>query len=379
MYDIVFIGGGAAGLFSAVLAKKCGFNVAVIEKNARVGKKLLSTGNGRCNLDNLDADISAYNNSFPSTALKRFPVERVVSVFNELGLMTRLEGQLVYPYSMLASSVLDCLRNNLDGVTVLTDTVVTEIIKANSKFDLITNNGSIQAERVVLCSGSGAGGGINSTELYIKHGHSVVTPWPSLTQIPCDSASIKGLTGVRHRVKATLTCGNANMTDTGEMLFKQNALSGIVSFNLSSLMARKKADCGIIIIDFYPEYSMTELSRLVLNGAFTYSAHKNIIALILERARSNSPGDIAYSAKNYKINVTKGRDYATAQAVSGGLSTDEFNPLTMESLKTKGLYAIGEVLDVDGKCGGYNLHWAWISSLSIIDAITGNINQQTMI
>lgn len=372
MYDIVFIGGGAAGLFSAVLAKKNGFNVAVIERNARVGKKLLSTGNGRCNLDNLDADISAYNNSFPSTALKRYSVERVVSVFNELGLMTRLEGQLVYPYSMLASSVLDCLRNNLDGVTILTDTVATEIIKANSKFDLITNNGSIQAERVVLCSGSVAGGGVNSTDLYIKHGHSVVAPCPSLTQIPCDSALIKGLTGVRHRVKATLTCENASMTDTGEMLFKQNALSGIVSFNLSSLLARKKSDCGIVTIDFYPEYSMTELSQLILSGAFTYSAHKNIIALILEKARSKSPDDIAYSAKNYKINVKINRDFANAQAVSGGLSTDEFNPLTMESLKSKGLYAIGEVLDVDGKCGGYNLHWAWISALSLVDEIAGH-------
>lgn len=374
MYDIVFIGGGAAGLFSAVLAKKRGLNVAVIEKNARVGKKLLSTGNGRCNLDNLDADISVYNNSFPSTALKRFPVERVIAVFNELGLMTRLEGQLVYPYSMLASSVLDCLRNNLNGVTVLTDTVVTEIIKANNKFDLITNNGSIQAARVVLCSGSVAGGGTNSTDLYVKHGHSVVAPCPSLTQIPCDSALIKGLTGVRHRVKATLTCGNASMTDIGEMLFKQSALSGIVSFNLSSLLARNKADCGIITIDFYPEYDMTELRRLILSGAFTYSAHKNIIALIRERARSNSPDDIAHLAKNYKINVTRGRDYANAQAVCGGLCTNEFNPLTMESLKNKGLYAIGEVLDVDGKCGGYNLHWAWISSLSIIDAIAGKIN-----
>lgn len=374
MYDIVFIGGGAAGLFSAVLAKKRGLNVAVIEKNARVGKKLLSTGNGRCNLDNLDADISVYNNSFPSTALKRFPVERVIAVFNELGLMTRLEGQLVYPYSMLASSVLDCLRNNLNGVTVLTDTVVTEIIKANNKFDLITNNGSIQAARVVLCSGSVAGGGTNSTDLYVKHGHSVVAPCPSLTQIPCDSALIKGLTGVRHRVKATLTCGNASMTDIGEMLFKQSALSGIVSFNLSSLLARNKADCGIITIDFYPEYDMTELRRLILSGAFTYSAHKNIIALIRERARSNSPDDIAHLAKNYNINVTRGHDYANAQAVSGGLCTDDFNPLTMESLKNKGLYAIGEVLDVDGKCGGYNLHWAWISSLSIIDAIAGKIN-----
>lgn len=379
MYDIVFIGGGAAGLFSAVLAKKRGLNVAVIEKNARVGKKLLSTGNGRCNLDNFDADISVYNNSFPSTALKRFPVERVIAVFNELGLMTRLEGQLVYPYSMLASSVLDCLRNNLNGVIVLTDTVVTEIIKANNKFDLITNNGSIQAARVVLCSGSVAGGGTNSTDLYVKHGHSVVAPCPSLTQIPCDSALIKGLTGVRHRVKATLTCGNASMTDIGEMLFKQSALSGIVSFNLSSLLARNKAECGIITIDFYPEYDMTELSRLILSGAFTYSAHKNIIALIRERAQSNSPDDIAHSAKNYKIGVTRGRDYANAQAVSGGLCTDEFNPLTMESLKNKGLYATGEVLDVDGKCGGYNLHWAWISSLSIIDAIAGNINQHTTI
>lgn len=374
MYDIVFIGGGAAGLFSAVLAKKRGLNVAVIEKNARVGKKLLSTGNGRCNLDNLDADISVYNNSFPSTALKRFPVERVITLFNELGLMTRLEGQLVYPYSMLASSVLDCLRNNLNGVTVLTDTEATEIIKANNKFDLITNNGSMQAARVVLCSGSVAGGGTNSTDLYVKHGHSVVAPCPSLTQIPCDSALIKGLTGVRHRVKATLTCGNASMTDIGEMLFKQSALSGIVSFNLSSLLARNKADCGIITIDFYSEYDMTELRRLILSGAFTYSAHKNIIALIRERARSNSPDDIAHSAKNYKINVTRSRDYANAQAVSGGLCTDEFNPLTMESLKNKDLYAIGEVLDVDGKCGGYNLHWAWISSLSIIDAIAGKIN-----
>lgn len=375
MYDIVFIGGGAAGLFSAVLAKKRGLNVAVIERNARVGKKLLSTGNGRCNLDNLDADISAYNNSFPSTALRRFPVDCVIAEFNALGLVTRLEGRLIYPYSMLASSVLDCLRNNLEGVTVLNDTQVSDIIKANNKYEVITNSGSIQSMRVVLCSGSVAGSGYNSTDLFVKHGHSVIAPYPSLTQIPCDSTLIKGLTGVRHRVKATISCGNTSMTDIGEMLFKQNALSGIVSFNLSSLLARKKADYGIITIDFYPEYDLIALSQMIASGAFNYSAHKNIIALIQERAKSKTPEDIAYSAKNYKINVTISRDFTNAQAVSGGLCTDEFNPLTMESLKAKGLYAIGEVLDVDGKCGGYNLHWAWISSLSIIDAISGRKNK----
>lgn len=370
MYDIVMIGGGATGLFSAVLAKKRGLNVAIIERNERVGKKLLSTGNGRCNLDNLDTDISAYNNSFPSVALERYPVKRVLAEFNALGLMTRVEGQLVYPYSMIASSVLDCLRSNLDGITVLTDTKVNEIIRTNGNFELITNNGVVQSSQVILCSGSVAGGGLNSTALYVKHGHSVIESRPSLTQVPCDPSTIKGLTGVRHRVKATLFCEGASMTDTGEMLFKQNALSGIVSFNLSALLARNKANSGVMTIDFYPDYDKETLKQLINSGAFKFSAHKNIIALIIERARSNSPDDIAEVAKNYKINVTSSRDYVNAQAVSGGLSTVEFNPLTMESLKAKGLYAIGEVLDVDGKCGGYNLHWAWISAMSAIDAIT---------
>lgn len=373
MYDIVMIGGGAAGLFSAVLAKKRGLNVAIIERNERVGKKLLSTGNGRCNLDNLDADISAYNNSFPSATLERYSVERVLAEFGKLGLMTRVEGRLVYPYSMLASSVLDCLRAGLDGVRVLTDTKVNEIIKTHDYFEIITNNGVIQGAKVMLCSGSVAGGGLNSTALYAKHGHSIVESRPSLTQVPCDPASIKGLTGVRHRVRATLTCEGATMTDTGEMLFKQSALSGIVSFNLSSLLARKKADNGVLTIDFYPEYDKESLNKLIANGAFRYSAHKNIISLILGRVRSSSVDDIADVAKNYKIKVTGSRDYANAQAVSGGLNTDEFNPLTMESLKTKGLYAVGEVLDVDGKCGGYNLHWAWISAMSALDSI---INKQ---
>lgn len=373
MYDIVMIGGGAAGLFSAVLAKKRGLNVAIIERNERVGKKLLSTGNGRCNLDNLDADISAYNNSFPSATLERYSVDRVLAEFGKLGLMTRVEGRLVYPYSMLASSVLDCLRAGLDGVRVLTDTKVNEIIKTHDYFEIITNNGVIQGAKVMLCSGSVAGGGLNSTALYAKHGHSIVEPRPSLTQVPCDPASIKGLTGVRHRVRATLTCEGATMTDTGEMLFKQSALSGIVSFNLSSLLARKKADNGVLTIDFYPEYDKESLNKLIANGAFRYSAHKNIISLILGRVRSSSVDDIADVAKNYKIKVTGSRDYANAQAVSGGLNTDEFNPLTMESLKTKGLYAVGEVLDVDGKCGGYNLHFAWISAMSALDSI---INKQ---
>lgn len=370
MYDIVMIGGGATGLFSAVLAKKRGLNVAIIERNERVGKKLLSTGNGRCNLDNLDANISAYNNSFPSATLERYPVERVLGEFGKLGLMTRIEGRLVYPYSMLASSVLDCLRANLDNVTVLTDTKVNDIIQTNGDFEIVTNNGVIQSAKVMLCSGSVAGSGLNSTSLYVKHGHSVVEPRPSLTQVPCDSSLIKGLTGVRHRVKATLTCEGATMTDIGEMLFKQNALSGIVSFNLSALLARKKADSGVMSIDFYPEYDKDGLRQLITDGAFKFSAHKNIISLILNRARSNSASDIANVAKNYKINVTGSRDYVNAQAVSGGLNTDEFNPLTMESLKTKGLYAVGEVLDVDGKCGGYNLHFAWISAMSALDAIT---------
>ncbi len=390
-YDVIIIGGGAGGMFLAAQLPSS-VSVAILESNERVGKKLLATGNGKCNLTNLDMNIVHYNKpSFVESFLDRFDAHDTIASFERMGLLTKVVDKRVYPYSECASSVLDTLRSVIsrNNVDVLTSHTVNYIEKFNDRFNVsgmvkCENKPnvafSLSADNVVLATGSPATFGRDSTSLYAGLGHSVRAYTPSLVPIKTDKEPLKGLQGVR--VKAGVRVGYRY--EIGEVLFKDFGVSGIAVFNMSSELARGRARVGdMLTIDFMPEYSKAEVEEILrkrdnastvgelLRGTFHSKVQERIIWASGSSADDiavNRISAIANAIKNYRFKIEGVADASLAQVMSGGLSVDEFDDNLM-SLKAKNAYAIGEALDVDGDCGGYNLQWAFSSAKAVAVAI----------
>ena len=393
-YDVVIIGGGAGGLFLAAQLPTA-LSVAILESNDRVGKKLLATGNGKCNLTNLDMNIVHYNKpSFVEDFLDRFDAHDTIASFERMGLLTKVIDKRVYPYSECATSVLDVLRAAVErnGVDIYTAHVVNSVDTFHDAFTVsgvvrkenMPNEAfSVDADNVVLATGSPATFGKNSLSLFKAFGHTVRDFMPSLVPIRTDKEPLKGLQGVR--VKAGVRIGYRY--ETGEVLFKDFGVSGIAVFNLSSEIARGRAKAGdMLTIDFMPEYSKAEVEEILrkrdnnstvaqlLVGTF----HSKVQERIMWAAGCNANdlaaskiGAIANAVKNYRFAIEGLGDASLAQVMSGGLDTREFDENLM-SLKAKNAYAIGEALDVDGDCGGYNLQWAFSSAKAVATAIAKN-------
>ncbi len=393
-FDVIIIGGGASGLFLASQLPPS-MNVAVLESNERVGKKLLATGNGKCNLTNLDMNIVHYNKpSFVESFLDRFDAHDTIATFEKMGLITKVIDKRVYPYSECASTVLDVLRKVIERnrTQVFTSHFVNAVENFNDEFivgGVIKNDAkpnesfSYRADSVVLATGSPATFGRDSLSLYRALGHDARAMTPSLVPIKTDKEPLKGLQGVR--VKAGVRIGYRY--ETGEVLFKDFGVSGIAVFNLSSEIARGRAKIGdMLTIDFMPEYSKAEVEDILTKRNNNYTVgelllgtfHSKVQERIIWAANcdANDPaqskiGALANAIKNYKFTIEGLGDVSLAQAMSGGLNVREFDDNLM-SLKVKNAYAIGEALDVDGDSGGYNLQWAFSSAKAVATAIVKN-------
>ena len=370
-------------------------NVAVLESNERVGKKLLATGNGKCNLTNLDMNIVHYNKpSFVESFLDRFDAHDTIATFEKMGLITKVIDKRVYPYRECASTVLAVLRKAIERTRtqVFTSHYVNAVENFNDEFivgGVIKNDAkpnesfSYRADSVVLATGSPATFGRDSLSLYRALGHDARAMTPSLVPIKTDKEPLKGLQGVR--VKAGVRIGYRY--ETGEVLFKDFGVSGIAVFNLSSEIARGRAKIGdMLTIDFMPEYSKAEVEDILTKRNNNYTVgelllgtfHSKVQERIIWAANcdANDPaqskiGALANAIKNYKFTIEGLGDVSLAQAMSGGLNVREFDDNLM-SLKVKNAYAIGEALDVDGDSGGYNLQWAFSSAKAVATAIVKN-------
>lgn len=393
-FDVIIIGGGAGGLFLATQLPGR-LRVAILESNDRVGKKLLATGNGKCNLTNLDMNIVHYNKpGAVEEILDRFGATDTISAFERMGLITKVVDKRVYPYSECASTVLDVLRKAIDrsGVRIFTSHFVNFIESFNDTFnvsgivkrdDKQNESFKFSADNIVLATGSPATFGRDSTSLYTSLGHTVRPMTPSLVPIKTEKEPIRGLQGVR--VKAGVRIGYRY--EVGELLFKDFGLSGIAVFNLSGEIARGRAHAGdIISIDFMPEYSRAEVEDILrrrdrggsvgelLIGTFHSRVQERIIDMAGCAADDKAApgiGAIAGAIKNFKLTIEGLGDASLAQVMSGGLNPREFDENLM-SLKAKGAYAIGEALDIDGDSGGYNLQWAFASAKAVAGAIARN-------
>lgn len=370
MYDLCVIGGGASGILASILANKRNLKVCLIEANDRVGKKLLATGNGKCNLSNADIDVKYYNTDKINGILKAFGSSECVELFNELGLYTRVKSGRIYPFSEMSSSVLNVLIANLKGVEIKLNTVCREINPISGGYEIITASGSLRCKNVCVATGSNASFGRSSLGLLGNLGHKIISPFPSLCPITVvDTDKIKGLQGVRTAAKLTLIADEKIIySERGELMFKKDSLSGIVAFGIMAKMSRLRLKNAVISIDFLYELSAEEYKKVISdnnlfeNGLF----HKNLVALLKTYGKD--------SVRDYKIRVKANNDLSQAQVVSGGYDLNQFDLNTMQSLLHKGCYAIGEAVDVDGDCGGYNLHWAWASAVAMINGILGERN-----
>lgn len=368
MRDVIIIGGGFSGLVAGIMLARKGKTITIIEKNDRIGKKILATGNGKCNLASVGEVKGKYNNDFPFYAIEKYGLEDEKEFFMSIGVPLRERDGRVYPYSEDAGTVLNALRREIEklNVEVVTGEEVTSI---ESGFLI---NKKYRAKKVILATGSNATMGSFSADLINKFGHKIIAPNPALVPILTAPEVVKGLRGIRARMGLTLTIdGNVTRQVIDEVLFKDNGISGTATFNLSVALARaRKYNSARVKIDFMPEYSLEEVIELIkksggINGFF----HKEIVTCLQRVSKEGSAYSLAYAIKNYDLGEVKLGAITLAQVVSGGLDTEQFDNVTLESKLINGLYATGEVLDVDGECGGYNLMWAYASARLVGDTI----------
>lgn len=389
---IGIIGGGASGMAAALAAAE-NENVQVIlmERQARVGKKLSATGNGRCNLSNLHAMEGGYygdNAAFADFALKHFDVNNTLDWFGKLGLYTVAEESgRVYPYSDQANSVVDVLRFALEkpNIQVLTGFEVIKVKKTADGFRIDSTEESIFVDKLIIACGGLAGiklgGSMAGYKLLRSFGHKCTKLRPTLVQLKSDWKGCASLKGVRANCHAEiLRDSQLHAESTGEMQFTEYGLSGPVIFEVSRDACQGSGE-WICRLDFLPDLSVDELTRMLSRrrdtswkseDLFTGILHNRLGRVLTQAAgisgyvpiaqlEEGEFAAVAKAAKSFEVALTEPMGMDSAQVTAGGIVTAEFNPETMESRLVPGLYACGEVLDIDGYCGGYNLQWAWSS------------------
>jgi len=392
--EIAVIGGGASGLMAAITAKKSGKEVIILERKDRILKKVLITGNGRCNITNVNANISNYfgkNISSVENILNRFTPQDTMDFFNELGIVCNEENRgKVYPLSGQASSVVDALRFEAEklGIKIETEFYVRKIEKDGFKFKIYSEDKKkIEAGRVILAAGGQSypelGSNGSGFELAKELGHSVTKLSPSIVQLKTEKYQVKGLQGIKTDVAVTAYGDNKKIcTYDGELLFTDYGISGNVVFNISFVMPLYKN--VEFEIDFMEKFDYNELyemlkerkrilSHLTMENYFNGMINKKLgqflskvsgIEKLSKPVKDLNDSDIRKLCtvlKKYRVKILETTGFKNAQVTAGGVSLDEVNIETLESKIVKGLYFSGEVLDVYGECGGFNLQWAWAS------------------
>ncbi len=390
MNRIAVIGGGAAGMAAAVAAAEYGAYVTIFEANDKLGKKILATGNGRCNLSNINASIEHYhgqNADFAANALTEFDVSYTINKFAEMGVLTKIEDKgKIYPYCGNASAVSEALRERIKalGIEVKYNFEVKDIIKKKDGFMLVSyKNEREKASAVIITTGGKASPSSGSKgsgyQLLEKFGHTVTELKPSLVQIKTEPETVKKLKGIK--INARVRIGN--ISDDGEVLFTDYGLSGPPIFYLSAYIDNQSE----LSLDFMPEYSKAQTEEILkqkrkncsdmfLESFMSGIINKKLGQLILKQAgaaplsrTAKSLNDteiekIARIIKCRKFKIDGTMSWNNAQVTKGGVKTNEFDADTMQSRLINGIFAAGEILDIDGDCGGYNLQWAWSSGFA---------------
>lgn len=391
---IAIIGGGASGMAAALAASENSNNrVILLERQARVGRKLQATGNGRCNLTNENAGVIGYHGddpAFSQAALFQFPPEQILRWFRSLGLYTVTEpGGRVYPYSDQANSVVDVLRLRLQkpNIQLITGCEITRIRREAEGFAVEWVEDKLICDKVIVACGGLAGtklgGSMSGYKLLRSMGHHCTRLRPALVQLKSGWNGCVSLKGVRANCHAAIYHGgNLFAESTGELQFTEYGLSGPVIFEISRDVCQAPGD-WICRLDFLPDMTQEELLQELYNRRDRQIPVEDLLTGILHNRlgrvlcsavgiRGQKCADevteeeyvaLCAAVKSFEVSLTDTMGMDSAQVTAGGIITDEFDPSTMESKLVPRLYACGEVLDVDGDCGGYNLQWAWSSGL----------------
>lgn len=395
MGGVYIVGGGAAGLFAAIWAAKRNKKITVLEHKDKPGKKILATGNGKCNYTNLIQKSECYrsdNPSFPQAVLKEFDVSRTIEFFQEIGVYPHERNGYLYPNSGQAASVLEVLLLEAERLKVRIECGI-HVQRVDKSLKIYTDKGEYQADSVLLAAGGMANTALGSDgsgfALAKALGHRILTPLPALVQLRSKDKYFKTLSGVRTEAKVCLYSGKKLLAEEkGEVLFADYGISGIPVMQVSryaakALSERKEA---MLVLDFFPFLSKEELADILtdrlkrnptetieqafiglLNKKLAYVALKETgveVSLTLSRLKKEQLSLLAGRLKEWKIPVSETNSFEQAQVTAGGVDTLQINPGTMESKLVKGLYFAGEIVDVDGTCGGYNLQWAWSSGFA---------------
>jgi len=395
--NIAIIGAGASGLIAAIVAAREGAAVTVYEKNSKIGRKLLATGNGRCNITNRDLTLTHFhgkNPLFAIPALKQFDYHKCYNFFNELGIeLIEKENGRLYPMSLQASSVVDMLiyETKRVGVKFKINTDITDIEKINNGFLLKTANHNDLYLKLLIATGSPAMPSLGSCDsgydFAKSFGHTIIQPLPSLVQLISSAPYLKKVSGVKFNGHIKVLINKQNQCSTyGDILFTNYGVSGSaildVSRPISTALANKNS--VEVILDLMPLFSKEKLITLLqkrvkfannktialyLEGLI----NKKLTTVIIEEAnlpaninQANQLGrkdltKIAYTIKNIKLKIIDTKGFKSCEVAAGGIDTTEIDQNTMQSKLQNGLFFSGEVLDIDRDCGGYNLQWAWAS------------------
>ena len=397
-YDTMIIGGGASGLIAACALSRGGRRVVILEKQARVGRKLLSTGNGRCNLTNRGAKASDYHGARQAAhaALRAWPPRRIEAFFESLGIpCTADEAGRVYPMSRQAASVLDALRLCCDenGVETLTEWPVSGLRAVKGGFEAASADGrTVRARCALICTGGLAAPKLGASgegyRLLEGFGHAILPRFPAIVALKTPPESVRGLKGIRAEGEiALLSDGEALRVEAGEILFADGGISGIAAMQLSRQVnecLRARRLCSVRL-NLNPEgVSLDKRAKALPKrgmGDFLNGIVPKRLGQALVRtagiAQETPAGEVSGAElarleailSGWTIPVTGTLDFDQAQVTAGGASLGDFDVRTMQSVKQPGLFAAGEVLDVDGDCGGFNLQWAWSSALIAAEGI----------
>lgn len=378
--QVLIVGGGASGLMAAIMAARNGAAVTILEQNEKPGKKICATGNGKCNYSNLVMPKDAYRGEHPEfvkEALMQFSVKDTVGFFQELGIYPLNKNGYLYPRSNQAQSIVEvlCMEAADLGAKIKTkeQAISVETGTGDHRFRILTKGWHYEADALILANGSKASsiaGSDGSGYLLAENlGHKIIPVYPALTALKCKGNTFKTWAGVRTEGKISLLIdGKVCKKEQGELQLTDYGISGIPVFQLSRFAIRavkdgKKAE---LKVDFFPEGSKEELKELLdlRKKKCPYKKEKELlIGLFPEKLIKvlTMQKDLLTAIKGFPLEVTDGLTFAQAQICSGGVDTAQINEKTMESKLCEGLYLTGELLDVDGTCGGYNLQWAWSS------------------
>ncbi len=387
---MVIIGGGASGMMAALSAGRQGYKTLLIEKNNKLGKKILATGNGRCNFTNVFASSKDYNSDFVLGALSVLSVKDTLKLFDDLGLMKLEEGQgRCYPASEQAQSIMDVIEEELKRlkVEILYEKEVRLVTKNNGLFKLdFTDSSSLISKNVIVATGgislpqSGSTG--DGYTIAKTFGHSITSLVPSLTRLKLKHQYLNEMSGVRFTNNLKLISDNQVIDEVyDDVIFNKTGISGLGILSLSkqanfSVNANKKTTVVVRLVDSNEETLLKRFNRLsyktVFNGLVGLINKKLIIPVLEEAGIKNYNRAVSSLNKQevkklikillgFEFEVIGSGGFDDAQVTSGGINLEEVNKTTLESLLVEGLYFTGEVLDIDGKSGGYNLQWAWSS------------------